>query len=124
MMDEIYGLLPDHMIREYVKITPFCNAIKRKGIISYGVSSYGYDVRLARKFKVFTNTFSCGVIDPKVVNEDLFHSVEGDFCIIPPNSYALGESLEYFEIPHDVLGICLGKSTYARCGVIANITPL
>ena len=92
-------------------------------IISYGTSSYGYDVRCAAEFKVFTNINSA-VVDPKAFTEDSFVTVEQDVCIIPPNSFALARTVEYFRIPRDVLTICLGKSTYARCGIIVNVTPL
>ena len=92
-------------------------------IVSYGTSSYGYDVRCAGQFKVFTNIHSA-TVDPKAFDEQSFVDVEGDVCIIPPNSFALASTVEYFRIPEDVLTICLGKSTYARCGIIVNVTPL
>lgn len=92
-------------------------------VISHGVSSYGYDVRCDRKFLVFTNINSV-IVDPKNFSEHSFVEQEGDFCIIPPNSFVLAHSVEYFRIPRDVLTICLGKSTYARCGIIVNVTPL
>lgn len=92
-------------------------------IISYGTSSYGYDVRCAREFKVFTNIHST-VVDPKNFNEKNFVDFEGDCCIIPPNSFALARTIEYFRMPRDILTVCLGKSTYARCGIIVNVTPL
>jgi len=92
-------------------------------IVSYGTSSYGYDVRCAGQFKVFTNIHSA-TVDPKAFDELSFVDVEGDVCIIPPNSFALASTVEYFRIPEDVLTICLGKSTYARCGIIVNVTPL
>ena len=92
-------------------------------VISYGTSSYGYDVRCAPRFKVFTNIHSA-TVDPKAFDEDSFVDVEGDVCVIPPNSFALAGTVEYFRIPEDVLTICLGKSTYARCGIIVNVTPL
>lgn len=92
-------------------------------IISYGVSSYGYDVRCAREFKIFTNINSA-VVDPKNFDESSFVDLEADVCIIPPNSFALARTVEYFRIPRNVLTICLGKSTYARCGIIVNVTPL
>jgi dCTP deaminase len=91
-------------------------------IVSYGLSSYGYDVRCADEFKVFTNTFSC-LVDPKNFDERSFVSVKADHCIIPPNSFALARTVERFKIPRDVLTVCLGKSTYARCGIIVNVTP-
>ena len=92
-------------------------------VISYGTSSYGYDVRCARNFKVFTNIYSA-TVDPKAFDERSFVDVTGDVCIVPPNSFALASTVEYFRIPEDVLTICLGKSTYARCGIIVNVTPL
>jgi dCTP deaminase len=94
-----------------------------KKIISYGVSSYGYDVRCTNHFKIFTNINSA-IVDPKNFSEDSFVDVESDVCIIPPNSFALACTVEYFRIPRDVLVVCLGKSTYARCGIIVNVTPL
>ena len=120
-----HGLLPDWAIREYVHIEPFSEGASRQGVISYGTSSYGYDVRLGRKFKLFSAVHAEGlIIDPKKMSGKAFVDVEGDYCIIPPNHYALAETMEYFEIPRDVTGIAVGKSTYARCGIIANITPL
>lgn len=95
----------------------------KAGGISYGTSSYGYDVRCSNHFKIFTNINS-SVVDPKNFDEDSFVDVESDVCIIPPNSFALAHTVEYFKIPRDVLTICLGKSTYARCGIIVNVTPL
>ena len=96
---------------------------ERGRIISYGVSSYGYDVRCAREFKIFTNINSA-IVDPKAFDANSFVDVEADVCIIPPNSFALARTVEYFKIPRNVLTICLGKSTYARCGIIVNVTPL
>jgi len=121
----------DRWIREmaarHKMIEPFepVQVKERGGVprISAGVSSYGYDVRVGRAFKVFTNLDSA-LIDPKNFDEKSFIDREGDHCIIPPNSFALAHSLEYFRIPRDVLAICLGKSTYARCGIIVNVTPL
>ncbi|EKD77601.1 MAG: hypothetical protein ACD_42C00275G0001 [uncultured bacterium] len=92
-------------------------------IVSYGTSSYGYDVRCAREFKIFTNINSA-IVDPKNFDENSFVDIESDVCIIPPNSFALARTVEYFKIPRNVLTICLGKSTYARCGIIVNVTPL
>ena len=92
-------------------------------LISYGVSSYGYDVRCAREFKVFTNVHSA-IVDPKNFDDRSFIDIESDVCIIPPNSFALARTIEYFRIPRNVLTVCLGKSTYARCGIIVNVTPL
>lgn len=117
------GVLADWQILREVKIEPFAESAVRPGVISYGVSSYGYDVRIGRHFKVFTNA-RCTVVDPKNFDPKSFVDIEGDFCLIPPNSFALAETVEYLEIPRDILGICLGKSTYARCGIICNITPL
>lgn len=92
-------------------------------IVSYGTSSYGYDVRCAREFKIFTNINSA-IVDPKNFDDSSFVDIESDVCIIPPNSFALARTVEYFKIPRNVLTICLGKSTYARCGIIVNVTPL
>ena len=92
-------------------------------LISYGVSSYGYDVRCSNEFKVFTN-FHSAIVDPKSFDEKSFVDIESDICVIPPNSFALARTVEYFRIPRNVLTICLGKSTYARCGIIVNVTPL
>ncbi len=117
------GLLADWQIRKDIKIEPFAEEAKRLGVVSYGVTSYGYDVRVGRKFKVFTNVYGA-IIDPKQFAENAFVAIEADSCVIPPNSFALAETVEYFEIPRDVLAICLGKSTYARCGIIVNVTPL
>jgi dCTP deaminase len=117
------GVLPDWQIRRDIKIEPFADGELRQGVISYGVSSYGYDVRVGRHFKVFTNA-RCAVVDPKHFDPASFVDIEGDYCLIPPNSFALGETVEYLEIPRDVIAICVGKSTYARCGIIVNVTPL
>lgn len=92
-------------------------------IVSYGTSSYGYDVRCANEFKIFTNVHS-GIVDPKNFDESSFVNVTADVCVIPPNSFVLARTVEYFRIPRNVLTICLGKSTYARCGIIVNVTPL
>jgi hypothetical protein len=108
------GILPDWLIERDVKIVPFEQSAHRPGVISYGVSSYGYDVRVGRNFKVFTNVYS-SVVDPKKFDPRSFVDFEGDYCLIPPNSFALAETVEYFEIPRDILAACLGKSTYARC---------
>ncbi len=116
----------DRWIREMAEkgmITPFNKKQVRKGVISYGVSSYGYDMRVADEFKIFTNVNNL-VIDPKKLDPKSFMNFKGDICIIPPNSFVLGRSVEYFKIPRDILAICLGKSTYARCGIIINVTPL
>ncbi|MBX3401686.1 MAG: dCTP deaminase [Gemmataceae bacterium] len=117
------GILPDWLIERDVKIVPFAPQQARPGVISYGLTSYGYDVRVDRRFKVFTNVYG-STVDPKHFDPKSFVDIEGDFCIIPPNSFALAETVEYFEIPRDMLVVCLGKSTYARCGIIVNVTPL
>jgi dCTP deaminase len=103
-------------------INPFEEKQVRKGVISYGVSSYGYDLRVADEFKIFTNVNST-VVDPKHFDERSFVTVNAESILIPPNSFALARSVEYFKIPRDVLSICVGKSTYARCGIIVNVTP-
>ncbi len=116
----------DRWIREMAQkgmIEPFNRKQVRKGVISYGVSSYGYDMRISDEFKIFTNINNT-VVDPKNFDPKSFVDYKGDVCIIPPNSFVLASSLEYFRIPRDVLVICLGKSTYARCGLIVNVTPL
>src|SRR5947208_9614603 len=117
------GVLADWQIQSEVKIEPFGAGAARPGVISYGVSSYGYDVRVGRHFKVFTNAL-CAVVDPKNFDPTSFVDVEGDYCLIPPNSFALAETVEYLEIPRDIIAICVGKSTYARIGIIVNVTPL
>lgn len=117
------GALPDWMILRDIKIEPFSEGALRPGVISYGVSSYGYDVRVGRKFKIFTNA-RCAVVDPKNFDPASFVDIEADHCLIPPNSFALAETIEYLEIPRDIVAICVGKSTYARCGIIVNVTPL
>jgi dCTP deaminase len=110
------------MALEYGMIEPFVEHQVRGGVVSYGVSSYGYDIRVADEFKVFTN-INTTVIDPKEFDPRSFVDVKTDVCIVPPNSFALARTVEYFRIPRDVLTICLGKSTYARCGIIVNVTP-
>ncbi|MCP4596400.1 dCTP deaminase [Neptuniibacter sp.] len=125
------GIKADRWIRrmaqEHDMISPFepgqVREVDGSRIVSYGTSSYGYDVRCANEFKIFTNINS-SVVDPKDFDEGSFVDVESDVCIIPPNSFALARTVEYFKIPRDVLTICLGKSTYARCGIIVNVTPL
>ena len=117
------GVLPDWQIEKEIVIRPFDRGEAKQGLVSYGVSSYGYDVRVGRRFKVFTNA-RCAVVDPKHFDPNSFVDIEADSCLIPPNSFALAETVEYFEIPRDVLAICVGKSTYARCGIIVNVTPL
>tara|TARA_Y100001970_G_C14259725_1_gene878955 strand:- start:5497 stop:6018 length:522 start_codon:yes stop_codon:yes gene_type:complete len=104
-------------------IEPFVESQKREGCISYGVSSYGYDARVSEDFKIFTNVDSA-LVDPKEFVSESFVERTGDVCVIPPNSFALARTVEYFRVPRDVLVICLGKSTYARCGIIVNVTPL
>ncbi|MFQ5409446.1 MAG: dCTP deaminase [Anaerolineales bacterium] len=120
------GLKPDHwitkMAREQQMIEPFEAEQVRDGVISYGVSSYGYDIRVADEFKIFTNVYSA-VVDPKEFSRDSMVDYQGDICVIPPNSFALARTVEYFRIPRGVLTICVGKSTYARCGIIVNVTP-
>ncbi|NOS35523.1 MAG: dCTP deaminase, partial [Deltaproteobacteria bacterium] len=103
-------------------IEPFEEKQVREGSISYGVSSYGYDIRIADDFKIFTNVNNA-IVDPKKFDSQSFVDYKGDVCIIPPNSFALGRSVEYFRIPRNVMTICVGKSTYARCGIITNVTP-
>lgn len=103
-------------------IRPFVKKQVRKGVISYGVSSYGYDIRVAREFKIFTNINNT-IVDPKNFDEKSFVTIHADSCIIPPNSFALAATVERFKIPRDVLTVCVGKSTYARCGIIINVTP-
>lgn len=117
------GILADHQIVESIKIAPMILGQRSQGVISYGLTSYGYDVRVGTKFKIFTNVYG-EVIDPKNFSSKAFVDFEGDHCIIPPNSFILAETVEEFEIPRDILAICLGKSTYARCGLIVNVTPL
>lgn len=120
------GLKPDHwirkMAREHNMIEPFADSQVRNGVISYGVSSYGYDIRVADEFKIFTNVYSA-VVDPKNFDPKSMVDYKGDICVIPPNSFALARTIEYMRIPRGVLTICLGKSTYARCGIIVNVTP-
>jgi len=111
------------MVQEHEMIAPFAESQKRDGVISYGLSSYGYDLRVADEFKIFTNVNN-SVVDPKHFDERSFVEFQGPVCIVPPNSFALARSVEYFRIPRSVLTICVGKSTYARCGIIVNVTPL
>ena len=111
------------MCEEQRMIEPFELGQVREGVISYGLSSYGYDIRVSREFKVFTNVNNA-IVDPKKFDEKSFVNFETDVCIIPPNSFALARTEEYFRIPRDVLVVCVGKSTYARCGLIVNVTPL
>ncbi len=120
------SIKPDKWIKrmalEHQMIDPFIDDQIREGVISYGVSSYGYDVRVGDEFKVFTNVYNT-VVDPKNFDPKSFVDIKADVCIIPPNSFALASTLEYFRIPRNILTICLGKSTYARCGIIVNVTP-
>ncbi|HEV2177306.1 MAG TPA: dCTP deaminase [Terriglobia bacterium] len=110
-------------VRDHDMIKPFAERQVREGVISYGVSSYGYDLRVADEFKIFTNVNST-IVDPKHFDARSFVEFKGEVCIVPPNSFALARSVEYFRIPRNVLTICVGKSTYARCGIIVNVTPL
>jgi dCTP deaminase len=123
----IPGLLSDYQIRDlalnHAMIAPFEEKQKRHGVISYGLSSYGYDARTADEFKIFTNVDNA-MVDPKNFSSQSFVDRKTDVCVIPPNSFVLSRTVEYFKIPDDVLVICLGKSTYARCGLIVNVTPL
>jgi dCTP deaminase len=122
----IMSIKPDHwirkMAREHKMIEPFADSQVRNGVISYGVSSYGYDIRVADEFKIFTNVYSA-IVDPKNFSTNSMVDFQGEVCIIPPNSFALARTVEYFRIPRSVLTICVGKSTYARCGIIVNVTP-
>lgn len=121
------GLLSDHQIRKLAEnegmIDPFVEKQRREGVISYGLSSYGYDARTADEFKIFTNIDNA-LVDPKDFSQQSFVDRKTDICVIPPNSFVLSRTVEYFRIPRDVLVICLGKCTYARCGLIVNVTPL
>jgi dCTP deaminase len=127
LIENAPGLLADHQIRdlalEHGMIEPFVENQKRDGVISYGLSSYGYDARAAADFKIFTNVDNA-MVDPKAFSDQSFVTRQDDICVIPPNSFVLTHTVEYFRIPEDVLVICLGKSTYARCGLIVNVTPL
>ncbi len=120
------SIKPDHWIRKMAKengmIEPFVDNQVRDGAISFGVSSYGYDIRVTDEFKIFTNVFSA-IVDPKKFDRRSMVDFKGDVCIIPPNSFALARTVEYFRIPRNVLTVCVGKSTYARCGIIVNVTP-
>lgn len=120
------SVMSDKWIRkmaiEHKMIEPFCERVEGNGMISYGLSSYGYDIRVSREFKVFTNVYN-SVVDPKSFQKEAFVDIESDLCIIPPNSFALARTIEYFRIPKNVITVCVGKSTYARCGIIVNVTP-
>ena len=121
------AIKPDKWIKkmalEEKMIDPFVESQVREGVISYGVSSYGYDVRIADEYKIFTNLNST-IVDPKHFDPKSFVDFKGEVCIVPPNSFALGRTIEYFRIPRKTMTICVGKSTYARCGIITNVTPL
>ncbi len=122
------SIKPDYWIRrmaqEHGMIEPFVEGQVRAGVVSYGLSSFGYDIRVADEFRIFTPaTGQLSVIDPKAVDERAMAPYRGEMCIVPPNSFALARTIEYFRIPRNVLTICLGKSTYARCGIIVNVTP-
>ncbi|MEK7483011.1 MAG: dCTP deaminase [Planctomycetota bacterium] len=110
------------MAREHKMIDPFCERVEGSKLISYGLSSYGYDIRVANEFKVFTNVYN-SIVDPKDFHKDSFVDITAAICVIPPNSFALARTVEYFRIPKNVITVCLGKSTYARCGIIVNVTP-
>jgi dCTP deaminase len=110
------------MAKEHRMIEPYVDSQVRKGVISYGVSSYGYDIRVADEFKIFTNVHST-IVDPKAFDTRSMIDFRGEVCTIPPNSFALARTIEYFRIPRSVLTICVGKSSYARCGIIVNVTP-
>jgi dCTP deaminase len=120
------GVKPDTwielMAREHGMIEPFESSQSRKGTVSFGLSSYGYDIRVADEYKIFTNVNN-SIVDPKQVDPGSFVDFQGPICIIPPNSFALARSVEYFRIPRDIITLCVGKSTYARCGIIVNVTP-
>ncbi len=111
------------MAKEHEMIKPFAESQVREGVISYGISSYGYDLRVADEYKIFTNVNST-IVDPKNFDARSFVEFHGPVCIVPPNSFALARSVEYFKIPRNILTVCVGKSTYARCGIIVNVTPL
>ena len=120
------AIVPDFRIRDYAvnqkMIVPFTDKQVRDGVISYGLSSYGYDIRVADEFKIFTNVNSA-IVDPKQFDPRSMVDFKGDICVIPPNSFVLAKTVEYFRIPRNILTICVGKSTYARCGIIVNVTP-
>ena len=120
------SIKPDHWIRKMATesrmIEPFVDSQVRDGVISFGVSSYGYDIRVTDEFKIFTNVYSA-IVDPKKFDRGSMVDFQGEVCIIPPNSFALARTVEYFRIPRNVLTVCVGKSTYARCGIIVNVTP-
>jgi dCTP deaminase len=111
------------MATECDMINPFADSQVREGVISFGLSSYGYDLRVADEFRIFTNVYTA-IVDPKHLDERSLVEFRGPVCVIPPNSFALARSVEYFKIPRNVITVCVGKSTYARCGIIVNVTPL
>lgn len=113
-----------HMAQEYGMIEPFVERQVSQGTISYGLSSFGYDIRVADEFRIFTSaTGRLSVVDPKAIDENAMAPYRGEVCIIPPNSFALARTVEYFRVPRNVITLCVGKSTYARCGIIVNVTP-
>ena len=120
-------LKTDHWIKDqcekYDMITPFVDHQYKEGVLSYGLSSYGYDARLAPEFKIFTNVHNA-TVDPKQFSHESFDDKEGEYCVIPPHGFMLGRTLEYFKMPENAFSICIGKSTYARCGIIVNVTPV
>ncbi len=120
------GIKPDHwiarMAREQHMIEPFQESLAQRGAISYGISSYGYDFRVDRTYKICSENSST-LLDPKEINAEFFDDFEGDHCIVPPGSFVLAQSVEYFRIPRDILTLCTGKSSYARCGILVNVTP-
>lgn len=111
------------MCRKHGMIEPYCEKLEAKGKISYGLSSYGYDIRVSDEYKVFTDVHNC-IVDPKNFDDRSFVDIKATSCIVPAHSFALARSVEYFRIPRGVIGLCIGKSTYARCGIVVNITPL
>ncbi len=121
------SIKPDHwikrMVKKYKMIQPFEPRLVKKGNVGYGLSSYGYDLRVTNEFKIFTDVYSV-IVDPKNFNAKSFVDVKGKECTIPPNSFALARSVEYLRIPRNVMALCIGKSTYARCGIIVNVTPI
>jgi dCTP deaminase len=121
--EDVMAILCDTQIRELIGIEPFEENGKRPGRVSYGVSSYGYDIRVSDEFKIFTNVMAT-VVDPKNIDPATMVDFKGPVCVVPPNSFALARTVEYFRIPRNVIVVCLGKSTYARCGIIVNVTPL
>lgn len=117
------GVLSDWHIKEFVRITPFVDKLVSRGVISYGLSSFGYDIRVANKFKI-ASKFEGGMIDPKALDERCFRDETADILILEPHGFALAETIEHIDMPTNVTAICVGKSTYARCGLIVNVTPI